>query len=441
MTVSDPRAEEMARTLEQASPGVRTRTLVLIRWIAIVGQLLALGLVWGALRFPLPIVPALLAVAASVAVNLVVHWRLPPGRFLNGRQAGLQLAFDLAQLLILLYLTGGLANPFAVLILVPVTISATLLSRRSTMMLLVEALVGLSGLALTARPLPWIGEKPHFPPIYHFGIWVALVLGMGLLAAYAWQISAEARRRQMALVATQNALAREQKMAALGSLAAAAAHELGSPLGTITLIARELAKELGNDPDFGDDIALLNTQAERCRAILVGIARRAEAEEPFPRVSVAALLHELAAAHPSSRVTLEVVDPARDGNRKQGAAGALMIQHSPEIRHGLDNFVANAVRHAATRVRLEVRQAGPDVLVSVADDGAGFDPHLLPRLGDPDLGPSRSGAGGTGLGIFIATTLLERTGARITFANDPGGGARVDIRWPAESFTATEEPA
>jgi two-component system, sensor histidine kinase RegB len=213
-----------ARDIAQAGPGVRVRTLILIRWVAIGGQLAALAIVGLVYGFPLQVVPALAAIGASVLLNIGLRLVYPPGAYLGGRQAAIQLAFDLLQLAVLLFLTGGLENPFAVLILVPVTISATLLSLRSTIGLLVLALLTLGVLAAYALPLPWGREEELALPVtYRFGIWVALTLGMLFLATYAWQVSAEARRRHQALVATQAALAREQTMSALGSLEAAAA--------------------------------------------------------------------------------------------------------------------------------------------------------------------------------------------------------------------------
>ncbi|HLU91654.1 MAG TPA: sensor histidine kinase, partial [Pedomonas sp.] len=274
-------------------PGVRVRTLLTIRWIAIVGQFMALVIVGLVLKYPLPIWPTLAAVAASVAVNLGSTLLHPAKAYLTGREATVHLAFDLLQLSVLLYLTGGLTNPFAVLILVPVTISSTLLSLRNTVFLFLLATACLTALSFSHLPLPWPGEPLTLPVAYRVGQWMALAFGMAFLTAYAWQVSAEGRRRQQALVATQTALAREQKMSELGSLAAAAAHELGGPLGTITLIARELDDQLGNDPDFGSDIRLLRDEAARCREILVGIARRAEAEQPFPVLPLDTLMNEV----------------------------------------------------------------------------------------------------------------------------------------------------
>ncbi|TPE59464.1 ActS/PrrB/RegB family redox-sensitive histidine kinase [Sandaracinobacter neustonicus] len=404
-------------------PGVRVQTLVLLRWAAIGGQLLALLIVGLGLGYPVPWMPALTAIAASVALNISLSARYRWGDRLDGRGTLVHLGYDLVQLSVLLYLTGGLNNPFALLLLVPVTISATLLSAQSTVALLLFALALLAALWRWHLPLPWPdGEAMELPALYSLGVVAAIALGMVFLAFYAWQVSAEARRRQAALVATQTALDREARMGALGSLAAAAAHELGGPLGTITLIARDLHDGLANDPDLGPDVDLLQQEVRRCRDILTGISERAEAEDPFPILPLPVLLREVADTFEPARVPIEIISGWPQGQ-------VPIVRRGPELLHGLANLISNALRHAGSVVRLEAGSTASELWLRVSDDGPGFPPDLLPKLGAPFLGPSLSGSGSTGLGIFIATTLLERTGARLAFSNAPEGGARVDIRW------------
>ncbi len=422
---------ENARSLVSAAierPGVRVRTLVALRWIAIAGQFGTLIVVGLYLRYPLAWTSLVAAVAAAAVLNVGLSTLYSRNARLNGREALLQFAFDLVQAGVLLFLTGGLKNPFVILLIVPITISATLLSARGTALLIAMAAVILVVLWCWAQPLPWPGAPLVLPPVYRVGVVVAVALAGVFLAGYAWTVSAEARKRAHALIATQAALERESKMAALGSLAAAAAHELGGPLGTITLIARELADALGNDPDFGDDVRLLDSEAARSRAILVGIARRAEADDPFPRLALDALLHEV--AHP--------LGPTRVPIAVHAIGHSPVIRRTPELLHGLANLVANAVRHAGSTVTLTATTTASEVGVSVVDDGGGFAEAVLPHLGEPFLGPSVSGSGGTGLGIFIATTLLERTGGRLSFSNRAGGGAQVDIRWPRTHIEVQE---
>ena len=407
----------VAAALER--PGVRVRTLVTLRWIAIGGQCATLVYVGLYLRFPLLWPSLISAVLAAAVLNVGLGTLYPRNARLQGNAVLLHLAFDLVQAGVLLFLTGGIANPFAVLIVVPVTIAASLLPARAMAMLVTLAGVVLFLLWHWAMPLPWLGDLPRLPMLYQFGALVAVAIATIFLGGYVWQVSAEARGRGRALVATEAALEREAKMAALGALAAAAAHELGGPLGTITLIARDLRAALGNDPVYGKDVRLLDAEAARSRSILVGIARRAEADEPLPSLPLDAVLHEVVASQGPARVPVTV----------HAGKDLPVVRRTPELLHGLANLVDNAVRHAGSAVTLAVQADRRSVAVTVTDDGPGFPEALLPRLGEPYLGPSRSASGGTGLGIFIATTLLERTGGRIVFANRDGGGARVDVRW------------
>ncbi|WP_310498592.1 ActS/PrrB/RegB family redox-sensitive histidine kinase [Sandarakinorhabdus sp.] len=400
-------------------PGVRVRTLAALRWIAIIGQTSTLVVVGLLMQYPLPWASLIAAIAASGIINIGLVTLYERSARLTGRELALHLAFDLIQAGVLLFLTGGIANPFSVLLIVPITIAATLLHARAMGPLAVLAALILIVQWFWARPLPWDGPPPTFPVTYQIGVAISLALAIGFLAIYLWMVSAEARDRARALVATEAALTRESRMAALGSLAAAAAHELGGPLGTISLIAHSLEEQLGDDPDFGDDIRLLASEAARSRRIMKGIATRAEAEDPFANLGIDILLHEVA----------QSVAPTRVPVRVAAASPLPLVRRSPELLHGLNNLVANAVRHAGTEVVIEITATAQDVCVSVLDDGFGFPPDLLPRLGEPMLGPSRSGSGSTGLGIFIATTLIERTGGRLTFGNRPEGGGKVDVRW------------
>jgi two-component system sensor histidine kinase RegB len=410
-------------------PGVRVRTIAGLRWIAIVGQFTTLLFVGLYLGYPL-LWPALIAaVAASAVLNVSLVTLYDRNARLVGPELALHLGFDLVQAGVMLFLTGGLANPFSVLLIVPVTIAATLLPAGAMALLGAFAISLLVILQLWAKPLPWVGPPIEFPPVYQFGVATALTLAVGFLAIYLWMVSAESRDRARALVATEAALTRESRMSALGSLAAAAAHELGGPLGTITLIARSLSDALSDDPEFGDDIRLLESEAARSRSILIRIARRAEAEDPFANLGLDVLLHEVANGVAPSRVPVHVV----------ASMPQPMVRRSPELLHGLNNLVANAVRHATSGVELRAFATPAEIGITVADDGAGFPADVLPHLGEPDLGPSHSGAGGTGLGIFIATTLIERTGGRLTFSNRREGGAQVDVRWPRQLIEAEKE--
>lgn len=409
-------------------PGVRVRTLAGIRWIAILGQLTTLLVVGLWFGYPLPWGSMLAAIGASVIINVGLSTLYERTDRMTGRELSLHLSFDLIQAGVLLFLTGGLANPFSLLLIVPVTISATLLTAREMAPLLGLAMGVLAVLWLWAQPLPWSGPPPEFPLVYRVGDLIAYGLAMGFLAAYLWMVSAEARGRARALVATEAALTREARMNALGSLAAAAAHELGGPLGSISLIAHSLEEELGDDPDFGEDIRLLAAEAARSRRIMKELSTRAEAEDPFAILTLDLLLHEVAQSVKPARVPVTVTITGRQP----------MVQRSPELLHALNNLVSNAVRHAATEVTMESIITPSEIRVAVLDDGFGFPPDLLPRLGEPMLGPSRSKSDSTGLGVFIATTLIERTGGRLAFSNRPEGGGKVEVRWLRAEFEVND---
>jgi two-component system sensor histidine kinase RegB len=412
-------------------PGVRVRTLANIRWIAILGQFTALMVVGLWFGYPLPWGSLLAAVGASVILNVGLSTLYERTDRMTGQELALHLAFDLIQAGVLLFLTGGLTNPFALLLIVPVTIAATLLRAREMMPLVALAFGVLAVVWFWGQPLPWSGPPPEFPLVYRIGDVIAYALAIGFLAVYLWMVSAESRDRARALVATEAALTREARMNALGSLAAAAAHELGGPLGSISLIAHSLEEQLGDDPDFGEDIRLLAAEAARSRRIMKELSTRAEAEDPFATLTLDLLLHEVAQSVIPSRVPVTVV----------ATTPQPLVRRSPELLHALNNLVSNAVRHAGTEVRLESIVTASEIRVVVTDDGFGFPPDLVPRLGEPMLGPSRSKSDSTGLGVFIATTLIERTAGRLAFSNRPEGGARVDVRWPREEFEVNDGDA
>lgn len=430
-----PPSPDWSAQLALTQPGVQLRTLSGIRWIAFAGQLMAVLVTGGLFGFPLPWLSTLAIIFSLAAANLIINASHPVGQFLTGRQAALHLAFDLVQLSGLLFLTGGLVNPFVVLILVPVTISASLLSRRSTFLLLGIATLCLTIMLAGSMPLPWREGPLALPGLYRFGVWSALVLCMILLAIYAWRVSDEARRRQQALVATQAALAREQKLSELGALAAAAAHELGGPLGTILLIASDLDGELSNDPDFGHDIKLLKSEAQRGRAILAELSGRIHAEAPYQWVALETLLREIADRRDHKAIAVRYAMPFDVAH--------LRIERTPEVLHALGNLCDNALRHARTTVQLSATRQGGFVSILIDDDGSGFPDYLLPRLGEPYLADQdmvvSTQSSGLGLGIFIAVTLLDRTGAVCAFANRADGGAHAEVRWPINRFQTAEQ--
>ncbi|MGD1955360.1 MAG: ActS/PrrB/RegB family redox-sensitive histidine kinase [Sphingomonadales bacterium] len=413
----------------QFQAGVRAGTLLNLRWLAILGQIAAIAFVQSYLRFELPLMALGAGVAASIAFNVGLLFWFGTHSRLNSRQAGLQLVFDLLQLCFLLYFTGGLQNPFAIMILLPLTISATMLSGRATMLMLALATACLLVLTRAHLPLPWAVDEPiQLPATYLLGLWAGITVSMVFIAAYTYRVSSEARSRAASVVALQSALSREQRLSAVGSLAAAAAHELGTPLGTISLVVRDLKDNREDYPSLAHDIDLLESETERCRQILADISRRSHDDaEHFRRMPILAIVEEVTQNYEGRGIGLEL-----NGQPLQSDDGqSPIVARAPELRHGVANIISNAVRFAATTVSIDVTWDQDSVHILVHDDGPGFDEDILPRLGVPYIGsqPGRDGDTGMGLGLFIANTLLARTGAQLEFDNEEDGGAVVEISW------------
>ncbi|WOF72401.1 ActS/PrrB/RegB family redox-sensitive histidine kinase [Parvibaculaceae bacterium PLY_AMNH_Bact1] len=421
--------------------GIRLQTIMLLRWLAVAGQLGAVLFVYFGLKFPLPLGFCLAAIAASAWLNVFLGLRYRAPVRLPDSQAAAYLAYDLLQLAALLYLTGGLGNPFSLLFMVPVTISATTLSPRSTGLLLSLAFICVTGLSVYHLPLPWTPDAPLILPwTYQAGIWAGLLLGLGFVAVYAYRIADEARRMSNALEATELVLAREQRLSALDGLAAAAAHELGTPLGTIALVARELQRDKPSGDQLDEDLNLLRSQAERCKEILSRLTHRPDARDAlYARIEIDALLSEVVAPHRDMDVSFDL---AIDGEEP-----APYLVRRPEILYGLGNFVENASDYARRAVTLNGEFDKDMVRISITDDGPGFPMDMVDRLGEPYVttrprGTQRSVRDGShegmGLGFFIGKTLLERSGATVLFGNRTDGrtGAVVIVEWPRDAIEA-----
>jgi len=404
---------------------ISLRRLVLIRSVAVTGQALTLLIVHFLLDFRLPLLPALIVVGASVLLNLGSMLFHRAGTRLGERAAALYLAWDTLQLAILLYLTGGLENPFSILMLAPVTVAATALSRRPVIALGALAVAAITVLGQWHEPLPWRTMPFVFPPDLVRGIWVALVIATAFIGGYTLSVAQEARRLRDAVAATQLALAREQRVSAVGALAAAAAHELGSPLATIAVIAKELARELPADSPHAEDAALLLSQSERCRHILAELAHQPEEDgsSPYTSLPISALVEAAGVPYRDARIRL-IFATTGDASDDEPS-----VRRSPEIMHGLNNLIQNAVQFARHEVSVTIFWDRGAVTVEIADDGPGFPPHLMGRLGEPYLSTRAGDQDLMGLGIFIAQSLLERSGATLNFDNLIEGGAHVVISW------------
>ncbi|HEV2336830.1 MAG TPA: ActS/PrrB/RegB family redox-sensitive histidine kinase [Stellaceae bacterium] len=415
---------------------ISLRPLVMIRWVAIAGQAVTLLIVHYAFDFRVPLLRCFAVVGCSVALNVFITLFRRVAVRLDERQAALFLGYDLLQLGFLLYLTGGLQNPFAILILAPVTVAATILSLRPVIALALFAIAVITLLALWHVPLPWRGVALVFPPELVLGLWTALVLATVFIGGYTWSVAAEARRLRDAVAATQLALAREQRVSAVGALAAAAAHELGSPLATIAVIARELARDLPADSPHGEDAELLLSQSERCRQILAQLAHHPDEEgaSPYTTLPISALVEAGGALYHDPRIRLIFATTGEPADAEP------LVRRSPEIMHGINNLMQNAVQFARHEVSVTIHWDRTNVTVEIADDGPGFPAHLLSRLGEPYLSTRAGAENHMGLGIFIAQSLLERSGAGLTFDNLGEGGAHVVISWKRANLEAQARP-
>lgn len=418
--------------------GVRLRALVLIRWAAVAGQLFTAAVVHWGLGFTLPLLAVGGAIALSALLNLAVSLGRPASVRIDDREATIFLAFDVVQLAVLLYLTGGLTNPFSLLLLAPVAIGATILSLASNIALSLLTIVSIALLGLLHQPLPWLGALPDLPEIYQAGVWVGLTLTTLLITLYGWRLAEEARQMSDALGAAQAALAQEQRMSALGALAAAAAHELGSPLSTITVVAKEMLREVEADDPLREDVELLASESDRCRSILarLSVDPAGDVSDAYTLVPLPALI-EAAAQHYSRD---DIAITFGSGPVGEGVPRTAPIQiRSPEFMQGIGNIVQNAVSFARREIHITTRWTTEWSEAEVSDDGPGFSEALLDELGTPFISTRQGVEGHMGLGVFIAKTLLERTGASVSFGNRSGGqgGAAVVVRWPNPVFKAT----
>lgn len=421
---------------------IRLRTMIVLRWVAIIGQLIAITVAQQVYGLQLELGLCYLAVGASIIANLITSFVYPENKRLTEYENLWMILFDLLQIGFLLYLTGGLNNPFALLLLGPVTISATALSLRSTIVLCVAAIALVSLLALQHLPLVTeSGDVLRIPGLFVFGQWTALVIAILFTSAYSRRVTTEVHSMGDALAATQMALAREQKLTDLGGVVAAAAHELGTPLATIKLTSAELLNDLKDHPELAEDAALIRDQADRCRDILRDMGRAGKDDLHLRQAPLEAVIMEAAEPHMDRGKDVVITQlPGADQRRDQPT-----ILRKPEIIHGLRNLIQNAVDFADTTVWVESSWTERDVSIRILDDGPGFSIHILGRIGDPFMRErsqlqtdiTRPEYEGMGLGLFIAKTLLERSGARLRFANGSEGGtgagrsgAVVEVVWP-----------
>jgi len=419
-------------------PDVRLHTILRLRWLAVLGQLSAIFIVAQGFDFEVPILPCLIVIGLSAGLNLALQITFAPTHRLDPVFAAALLAMNIIELAALLMLTGGLQNPFSFLFLAPVLISATALPTRYTITLGLLAATCATILGFFHLPLPWNGDEPLvLPPTYMIGVWFSIIMALVVTSLYAFQVTEEARKLSDALAATELVLTREQHLTQIDGLAAAAAHELGTPLSTIFLIANELrnaAKGRAPDDPLIADVAAIREQAKRCRDILAKITQLSSSGAPFDRMPLTNLIEEVVAPHREFGIDLKI--RIADGSPPEPVG-----LRNPAVLYGIGNLVENAVDFARDSVEIDAWWNKEQVDIVISDDGPGIPPDLLKKIGEPYLsrraiGDSRSGHRGLGLGVFIARTLLERTGAKVGFSNRPfpDHGAIVTISWPRERF-------
>jgi two-component system sensor histidine kinase RegB len=429
-------AELINIDLGRRSRRLRVDTLVKLRWLALLGQAVAIVVTYFGLRFSLPLGPCLLVIAASAWLNIGLRLRFGRIDRLEDPPAAAMLAYDILQLTALLYLTGGIENPFAMLYLAPIMISAVSLSGRITLVLTLLMIGAVSALTFRHYPLPWFpGEQLQLPLIYDAGIWVAIVLGAAFIAIYASRVAVEARKLADALAATELVIAREQHLTQLDGLAAAAAHELGTPLATITLVVRDLQEQLPPSDPLEEDLNLLAQETGRCRAILSTLTSLGGDDgNILDEMSLDLLIEEVAGPHRDFGVNISLI--------KNGQGPEPTCRRNPGILYGLGNLIENAIDFAASEVRIVTQWDAARVTIVIEDNGPGFSADVVGRVGEPyvttktDRRAKSEEGSGLGLGLFIAMTLLERSGAAVKAGNraPPGTGAAITISWERAVF-------
>jgi two-component system, sensor histidine kinase RegB len=416
---------------------LRLNTTIRLRWFAVAGQSATILLTHYGFRFPVQLGACLFVIMLSAGLNIVLSLTSPRSQLLLSRHALLLLGYDILQLAALLYFTGGLENPFAFLLVVPVAVSASTQPLAVTTSLTVLDVVLATILARYHFPLPWAnGEPPVLPLNYVFGLWSALVSCIVFIAIYAWRIGQEARQMSQALTAAELVLAREQRLSALDGLAAAAAHQLGTPLSTIALVAKELERDFPDGKNVREDILLLQSQAARCREILSELSKsgREGEDDYFSRMPLRHLIEEVVAPLRSNGIEIDI--EVKDITAPSRPAAEPVVPRSPGLIHGLCNLLDNAVDFAKARVIVDASYDHETVRLRISDDGPGFAQNVIGYLGQPYITSRAPEAGankeaGMGLGFFIAKTFLERSGASIRAQNGapPNTGARVEIVW------------
>ena len=408
------------------------KTLVILRWIAIIGQFTAINLVYFYLKLDFPVLIAHLILFFGFLTNSYLQFGIR-SITIKDFYASFFLVYDLIQLAFLLYLTGGISNPFSILMIIPAIVSSTFLSMGTTIILGILTVAFLYLLTIFHYPLPGIHDhSTTFPKLYLTGYFLAIIVGLVFLCYFGIRFSGESKRRSDAINKVQQVIAKEYELESLGGQAAAAAHSLGTPLATISVVASELKKELGKNTEHSKDIDLLVSQTKRCGEILKKISKKQIIDDEFfSKASLEDLLSELISSFKetsSKEITLHLEE---DKNK-------IFFQRSPEIIYGLRNFIGNAVKFSKTRVKILLSSNKKNIEILIKDDGPGFPEDVIEILGEPYIKSKSSlvnNNAGTGLGTFLGKTLLERRGAKLSFSNDKNNqSALVKISWECKDL-------
>tara|TARA_B100000609_G_scaffold155847_1_gene127136 strand:- start:831 stop:2108 length:1278 start_codon:yes stop_codon:yes gene_type:complete len=413
---------------EQINPKnlrITLETLINIRWIAVIGQFFTVSFVYYGLKFQFPYFETLVLISLSALVN--IYLELNKSRFvtINNFYATVSIFYDLVQLVLLLYMTGGLSNPFSILIIVPTTISVTYLSRGSSQFIVACSIVCSTIIAIYHLPLPTPqGTELNLPKFYEFGMWLSITIGIIFLGNYAYQLGRDNRVRVGALNKLEEELTNEKVLNSVGGMAAAAVHELATPLATISLVGKELQKQLVDNKSTKEDINLLINQASRCSSILKDIAEKKQQDQFISNVSPKELINEIIFSL-ENKLNKEIVVTNKSLNER------LKMSKKTEISYALRNFIENAIKFSKTSINIEINQQKKNTIITIDDDGAGFDENIISSLGQPYVSSEkvRENKQGMGLGIFISKNLLERCSAKVVFSNKKNAGALVMIEW------------
>ena len=407
-------------------------TLTILRYIAIFGQFFAINFVFFYLKLEFPIIESYIIVFLGLATNLFLQFKIKVNQ-LKDTYASFFLLYDLIQLSALLYLTGGILNPFSFLLIIPTIVSSTFLSMGTTIILGVITSFMLFLLGHFYVSLPGMDETIFYVPnFYKFGLLTSILIGLIFLSYFGIRFSGETKKRSEALNKLQEVIAKEYELESLGGQAAAAAHSLGTPLATISVVAKELKKEIGNNKEISKDVDLLISQTKRCSEILKQISKKQIEEDNFlSSIRIEDLLEEI--INSFRETSSKQIDLFTDEDQNK-----INIQRTPEIIYGLRNFIGNAIKFSKSKVQINLKSNDKIIEIKIYDDGPGIPEDIINKIGEPYIkskSKELSSNSGLGLGTFLGKTLLERQGAILKFKrNSKLGGAQVTLSWIPSNF-------